>query len=145
MEPVKVYIAAPWESKEAAKAARAKFIEAGFIVTSRWLDVEIAPNATEAELIIQKQEEAQHDVQDVFDADSLVLLNISKSEGKAVEMGLAIAWKRPVIIVGEPTNIFHHLPIPKVKDVDAAISQLQEWMAIYEKMRAETIALQEGK
>ena len=84
-----------------------RLVNAGFIVTSRWLRDH--GDSTDDPLVLRR--EAQHDWDDVKTADVLVVLNIQKSEGKATEQGLALAHGKKVIGVGKPgNNIFHHLP-----------------------------------
>jgi nucleoside 2-deoxyribosyltransferase len=73
---------------------------------------------------------ALDDMQGVFDADVLVLINSAKSEGKAFEQGLAVAEGIPIIAVGElgavSKNTFHYLDsytwVPTVQD---AVTKLE--------------------
>jgi nucleoside 2-deoxyribosyltransferase len=55
------------------------------------------------------RDQAYQDIADVRRADVLVVLNLQKSEGKAVETGIAIAAGIPVISVGPRSNIFQAL------------------------------------
>lgn len=56
---------------------------------------------------------AKKDVMGVFKSDIVLLINSGKSEGKAVEQGLAIALGRPIVAVGKmgehSKNVFHWL------------------------------------
>lgn len=36
--------------------------------------------------------------------------------GRHVELGMAIAWKIPILIIGERSNVFHVLPQVRVID-----------------------------
>lgn len=115
---IKVYLAGPWSYKEQMKVIKKVFEDAGFNVVSRWIDLHVEkPDEAqggwaEANEAIMKRE-AVNDIEDVKDAAVLVLLNIQprgqESTGKAVETGLAIAWNKPVILVGDKTNVFHYL------------------------------------
>lgn len=129
MKNTKIYVAAPWIHKETARAARDVLVEGGFEVTSRWLDIHTDVQENDPKKADYLAEQAIHDVTDVNNADILILLNISKSEGKAVETGLALAWNKPVILVGERTNIFHWLPIPITHDIIGAMEIIDNWNA----------------
>ena len=100
-----VYVAAPWVRREEAIRAANEIDDAGFNITSRWLLFH-GESSDPAVLAV----EAQHDLHDVRYSHALVLLNLEQSEGKAVETGIALALRRLGIVVGEPSNIFHHLP-----------------------------------
>ena len=119
-----IYIAAPWIKGGDALEARNLLVRAGIEVTSRWLDrvkgntdpsydytkdpTYTAPDA---------KVEAQKDIEDVMRADAVVVINSAKSEGKAVEQGIALAHGIPIIVVGERTNTFQYFDPPKVSVV----------------------------
>lgn len=128
---IKIYIAAPWKNKEEAKAAKKICEDAGLEVTSRWIELHGDKEKDDPTNIKYFEEEATHDVQDVYRCDILILLNIQKSEGKAAETGMAMAWGKPVILVGERSNIFHYLPVPKVSNLNAAIELIRQWESDY--------------
>lgn len=106
---MKVYIAAPWVHRAYAKEVAEIIRHDGHEVTSRWHDEwGLMPDdfvRTEDET----REEAEKDVEDVQKSDAVLVLNIEKSEGKAVEQGIAIDRHIPVIVVGERTHVFHWL------------------------------------
>lgn len=109
---LKIYLAAPWSHRRyAAEVAAPQLRADGFTVVSRWHDEWATRgdgDATEPELIA----EALKDIEDVQRADAMVVLNFSKSEGKAVEQGLALARRIPIVVVGtEYTHVFQHLAI----------------------------------
>jgi nucleoside 2-deoxyribosyltransferase len=118
---MKVYIAAPWTHKADAARTAAMLEAAGHEVTKRWWEHREVPgyltddHANDGEL----REQAEEDVQGVCDADVFVLLNYAKSEGKAVETGVAIACGIPIIVVGRRSNLFHYLSVVVVTSVDA--------------------------
>ena len=101
---IKVYIAGPWARKDEAEKAAVVFERAGYIVARPWWFFE--EDGTDA----MKEELAIADVVGVINADCVVVLNLEKSEGKAVETGITIALGKPLIVVGERSNIFHWLP-----------------------------------
>lgn len=106
---MKIYLAGPWvrrpEVREVAKRLEAE----GYELTSRWLyehegDPNDASGLTSPEDYIRLQ--AQEDLADVMRADVFVMLNLQKSEGKAVELGFALANQKRVFCVGTRFNIF---------------------------------------
>jgi len=124
---VKVYIAAPWVRKQDAIKAGKKFEEAGFTVVSRWFDHEGNPNDSTGAMSPDDdvQHQAIEDMNDVKSADYLVVLNLEKSEGKAVETGIALSYQIPFICVGPRSNIFQILGNGMFESVEAAIEFLQ--------------------
>jgi hypothetical protein len=59
-------------------------------------------------------------------ASAFVLLNLEKSEGKAVETGVALGVGARRILVGPRSNIFHYLPgWTRVNTVEEAILALK--------------------
>lgn len=122
---LKIYIAAPWVRRPEAIEAGKQFEAAGFTVTSRWFKHEGDPNdptgITGDPTNVRQQ--ALEDIEDVRSADWLVVLNLQKSEGKAVETGIAIASGIPFISVGGRSTIFQILGI-EVDTVEEAINVL---------------------
>lgn len=119
---MKIYLAAPWIDKDKMAEVSKPFEDAGHKITWHWWQVPGAPeDGTRNAYLTQ---EAENDADGVFRADVLVLLNTARSEGKAVEQGLAIAWSKPIIAVGKrgehSLNVFHYLPeykwVPTVQD-----------------------------
>lgn len=108
---MKVYIGAPYPMIEYAKRVRTLLVRQGMQVTSRWLDGDAG----------EQSAWAQHDLDDVRAADVLLALNPEGWEnagtgGRHVELGYAIALGKKVVLVGERTNVFHHLKQIKVID-----------------------------
>lgn len=113
---MRIYVAGPWTHKADAKAA-ADFLEAeGHTITKKWwehrevpgyLDWPVAATEeTNAELVQQ----AEEDIAGVISADVFVLLNLEKSEGKAVETGIALTHVPYCVLLGGKSNLFHYLP-----------------------------------
>ena len=105
---MKVYIAAPWIERDWIRVFAQQFDDRGITITHRWWDVEgdFADHP-------RMQLCAKCDVQGVRNADVLVLYDAHKSEGKAVEQGIAIALNKPIVALGvigaQSQNVFHHL------------------------------------
>lgn len=132
---MKVYIAAPWVRRLTAISVGDQFIAAGHEVTSRWFYHETSaggdPNdATgSSSPIANIRHQALEDIADVRRADVLVVLNLQKSEGKAVETGIAIAANIPVISVGPRSNIFQALGA-EVETPEDALRLMGTWAAM---------------
>ena len=123
-ENPKVYIAGPWVRREEIIKVGQRFKEAGFEVTSRWFTHEGDPNDSTGANVDPKaiQKQALEDIEDVCRADVFVVVNLQKSEGKAVETGIAIMQGIPVISVGTRSNIFQALGI-EVNTIEEAIQE----------------------
>lgn len=126
---MKVYIAAPWVCRAEAGGFQDTLEAAGFEVTSHWIKGHGADSCdgfskTDDEL----RQEAQQDLDDLERADAFVIFNLKeKSEGKATELGYALAISKPVILVGERSrNVFYWLPdVLQVDNIEEAITVLQ--------------------
>jgi nucleoside 2-deoxyribosyltransferase len=124
----KVYVAAPWVRKGEAIQAADRLRSEGIEVTSHWFEHEGDP-ADSTGLTLSNSDiriQARQDIKDVRDADFLVVLNLEKSEGKAVETGIALAAGIPVISVGKRSNIFQSLGY-EVATLDDAIATLKSF------------------
>lgn len=111
---MRVYIAAPWVCRDQAREAGEKFKAAGVEITEEWWNHENVEQkfdgSDESHIKNELKSQALKDVMGVFAADRFILLNIQKSEGKAVEQGMALAWSIPIIAVGNfGSNVFHYL------------------------------------
>jgi nucleoside 2-deoxyribosyltransferase len=126
-----IYIAAPWKDKALMPEIAAKFEAAGHKITWKWWATDDIAEGNRNEDALQTQ--ALNDVNGVLDADVLVLINTAKSEGKAVEQGIAIASGIPIIAVGKrgdgtSLNVFHYLSVYDwTEDVEGAIVLLEEY------------------
>lgn len=114
MRKIRIYIAAPWAHKDKASELKKQFEAAGLEVTSRWMDLHLPkPNVADDGGIAYDEEvlrrEAMEDIKDVLECDIYCVFNLEKSEGKAVELGLAIASFKGVVVVGKPLNVFQYL------------------------------------
>jgi nucleoside 2-deoxyribosyltransferase len=125
---MKVYVAAPWVRREDAKAFGERLLNAGIVVTSRWFNHQGDPSDNTGGKLdpVEVQRQAREDIFDVCQADFLVVLNLERSEGKAVETGIAISNGIPVISVGKRSNIFQSLGY-EVASEDEALKLLQSF------------------
>jgi hypothetical protein len=129
-----IYTAGPFKDREYVKEVAEKLRDNYYDVNSRWLDV--SPDTPEG---MTKEEyyrqQALNDLEDCIKANLLVYVNTgTMSEGKATELGVALAMLKPIIIVGpggRSNNIFLHLNIPHYETVEQAV----EWMKS-EEMKA---------
>jgi hypothetical protein len=120
---MRVYVAAPWKQREAAREVAYRLIVAGLLVTSRWL---WSHGDTDDPTLLNI--EAHHDLEDVRQAQIMLVLNLEMSEGKATEQGIALERGMHIIGVGRPTQIFHHHEnyewVANVDDAIAIIGRL---------------------
>lgn len=137
---VRVYLAGPWADREKVRAVREQLQQAGIDVQSRWLDKDYDdPIDYDAALDQARlKREALNDLEDVYNADGLVVYHSRVSEGKSFEQGFylgctAHTGKKNKIILIEPEpvghNVFHNLDevYTKVTSVEAAIEEVKKW------------------
>jgi hypothetical protein len=124
---LKIYVAAPWVCKDAARFAQEACEAAGHTTTSRWIDYHSNATPGVRSDFQELQEQALQDADDIFNADVFLILNLDKSEGKATELGLAYMWRKRILLVGKRTvNIFYHLPgIYQFDHVVSALASLK--------------------
>jgi nucleoside 2-deoxyribosyltransferase len=130
---MKVYIAAPWVRREDAKAFGEVITAAGFTVTSHWFHHQGDSTDSTGAAMIQEEvrRQAREDIFDVCSSDAVVVLNLEKSEGKAVETGIALNNGIPVISVGKRSNIFQSLCI-EVDTPQGALDELRALQKTYQ-------------
>ena len=107
-----VYFAARFSRRDELNGYRAELEALGIVVTSRWL-------ATEPRVRFEYSDDDWRalgliDQEDVLAADTLVSFTeppgAGGNGGRHVELGMALALGRRVILVGQREHIFHHLP-----------------------------------
>jgi hypothetical protein len=107
-----VYFAARYSRREELNLHRAELEALGFEITSRWLATEprVRSEYTDADW----RELALLDQEGVLAADTLVCFSeppeAGGNGGRHVEVGMALASGRRVIVIGRREHIFHHLP-----------------------------------
>lgn len=141
---MKVYLAARYSRREELCGVRSLIEQMGHSVTSRWLngghqiDDQGAPLTEEREKQFEDGDPranalrvhfAQEDFIDVNTAEVLIafteLPRVSASRGgRHVELGLALAWSKTVIVCGPRENVFCWLP--DVIHVESAVDALGE-------------------
>lgn len=107
-----LYLAAPWADRAQMGAISTQFEQAGHRITHKWWECEDVPEDQKNDALHRWH--ATLDRDGVLRADRLILINTSKSEGKAVEQGIAMTANIPIIAVGKlggiSKNVFHYLP-----------------------------------
>lgn len=123
---MRIYLAAPWVDREQCPAIAAQLEAADHTITHRWWLVEDLPGTYPSNVDDPYYTQcAVEDYIGVLRADTVVLLNSGKSEGKAVETGIAIAHFKPIIVIGTRSNLFHYLPnVHMVASADEALELL---------------------
>jgi nucleoside 2-deoxyribosyltransferase len=139
----RVYLAGPFASRPILALARTELQQIGWTVSSRWPDsTEDSDTDTSAEVQAQA---AVADLEDIRQASDLVVvftaqsvgLRPAVSGGRHVETGYALALRLPVIVVGEPENVFHHLPqVTVVPDWHQAVLELADRLVQHHAPRA---------
>lgn len=109
-----IYIACPWKHKDEAKRVKRLAELAGLTVSSRWIDFVPDPLYVYEYPTQIMHDGAMKDIEDLGDSDGMLYLNLAKSEGKATELGYAIAMQSrgldmPIYVVGgKENNVFLH-------------------------------------
>ncbi|MCL8026331.1 hypothetical protein [Nocardioides bruguierae] len=119
---MKVYLAGPYAARSTLHTYAAELEPIGIEVTSSWLKEthEITPGTEKAATDLTDDEVSAHarmDIADVRTADLLVLFTAASvgcegGGGRHIETGMAIALSKPVLVVGEPENVFHRMGSP---------------------------------
>lgn len=123
---VKVYIAAPYPIRDVAVKMMRRLELQSIEVTSRWLKEDDTLS----------DEHARNDLEDVERADVLLAMNPadwseSGTGGRHVELGYALALGKPILLVGDRSNIFHHLSCVKaVDDTEDIAKHVQRLAAV---------------
>jgi len=100
---MKIYTAATFSEQARIREQKEKLIQLGHIVVSTWLEEPpVRPEGMSEEIFEKKM--AMKDLQEVASADCFILdvQNPSRTAGKMVETGFALAKHKLVIVVGEP-------------------------------------------
>lgn len=111
-----IYLAGRFSRRALLCEVRDELRRMGHEVTSRWLDTEWAdrPDSSSAAPPEYREKYALIDMQDVRTADTVVNFTEAPGEGsrggRHVEFGLAVAWRKRLVVIGHRENLFHHLP-----------------------------------
>lgn len=120
---MRIYLAGPYTKRDQLRAYGQELTRIGFTISSTWLEDthEINAGTTGAATALDDAAVAVHattDLQDIERCDVLVLFTAPSvglapvqnvSGGRHVETGFALALKKPVIVVGDPENVFHRM------------------------------------
>lgn len=113
---MKVYIAAPYSRKDDMNVYAAELRAAGFTITSSWLDETYPPNIQTDDVSPEENKKfATQDMNDICESDMMIFFTDDTHSivrgGRHVEFGLALAYKKEILVVGtEYENVFHYLP-----------------------------------
>lgn len=132
-----VYVAAPWTHKADAKTYADALEAGGHTITKKWWEHREVPGYLTSTITpgnrIELETQAAEDIGGVLTAEAFVLLNFEKSEGKAVETGIALlsallrasgtlsADPQIFVIVGGQSNLFHYVDVWKTADSPADV------------------------
>lgn len=134
---MRVYLAAPYPSRDVLREYANDLFHIGFQVTSSWLleEHEISPGTSGAAVDLPDDQVDKHALDDMADIDRSELLvlfteNVVQGPsggGRHVETGYALAKGMPIIVVGDPENVFHRLQdgrVVRVADWHDAVLEL---------------------
>lgn len=113
---MKIYIAAPFSTKDLVCHYQAQLQELGFIVTSTWQHESHPPDIKHSEIAPKLlTEHALNDIRDLNEADTLIFFSRDPEHavvrgGRHVEFGYALAQEKRIVVIGPFENVFHHLP-----------------------------------
>lgn len=151
---MKVYLAAPYAARSQIKGYADELEQIGYKVTATWLNEthEIGAGTVAAATDLPDSEVDAHARQDMKDIDRSQLFiaftgdvcdfvgGTSTSGGRHVETGYAIANKVPVIVVGEPENVFHRLSYVHVcPDWHGALIEAAARLVGHERQRPQAV------
>jgi hypothetical protein len=126
---MRVYLAAPFETRVQALEVAEAIKSLGHEVTSRWLtDHDTDFDAMTADDCAR---EAIADFEDIWSARVLVMLNSGQfsrmSAGKHIELGYCLGIGNDAIVVGPDNHIFWHLPnVTRVDTIADALTLLED-------------------
>lgn len=114
----RVYVASAFGNREEVRHAQKQLIEIGYVISHDWTN-ESSAGKTGQELEDYLDRCGSSDVMGVYDADLVFLAHHTEARGACTELGLAVAWGKPIIVAyfHRHSNIFFHLkkwphPVP---------------------------------
>lgn len=151
---MKVYLAAPYGSRDTLRDYRDQLTRVGFTVTSSWLTEthDINEGTQGAATALPDAQVAQHaidDLRDIDKSDLLVLftaasVGVEGGGGRHVETGYALAkiGAGHVIVVGKPENVFHRLKgVVVVPDWHEAVVELSARLVALERSQPQAMCV----
>lgn len=106
---MKIYVAGSFQDQKDLRDKAVVLWSMGHTVTGTWLhEVARSPCLSEVE---HKRKIAMKDLVEVREADLIALDNRQSSGGKNVEWGVSLAHfqHKLMVLIGEPSNVFHYL------------------------------------
>ncbi len=121
--PLSCYIASFFDTRARLLPVRETLSRLGLEVTSRWLD-EPSGVTTAAEF----KKCAYRDIEDIKRARFLIIdtLDVTPRGGREVELGYALAWGKPIMLVGPKRNVFHELAGKHFLTWDEALTHIAQ-------------------
>lgn len=110
---MRIYLGARFLRRDELRLYAHKLTKLGYTITSRWLggSHQMTPYSE-----IENQQYAEEDVDDLNSADMCIFfmeqpreLNDSRG-GRHVELGMAIALNKYIVLIGPRENVFCYLP-----------------------------------
>jgi nucleoside 2-deoxyribosyltransferase len=138
-----IYVAGRTSMIEEVRIVQSQCVAAGHTITHDWTTVveEVGGAADEKHVPAKKQQEyAGWDMEGVHDADLVIMVCGPNLCGTLIEFGMALAWGKPIWIVGTPeresvffhrSNVLRRGHIPMHKDdhgiLSMALRQLKQY------------------
>lgn len=126
---MRIYTAATFSEQDRMREMREKLFKLGHVVVSTWLEEQIKPTGMSEEEFGRKM--AAKDLREIMAADCFILDldNPSKTGGKMVECGFALANHKLFYVVGEvrPGGIFMLLADKRFKNWDELFEYFREY------------------
>lgn len=151
---MKVYLAAPYGSRDTIRGYAQQLTKVGFTVTSSWLAEthDINPGTEGAATALTDEQVAKHardDLRDIDQSDLLVLftsasVGVEGGGGRHVETGYALSQLGAphVIVVGKPENVFHRMTgVTAVPDWHEAVVELSARLVQLERSRPQELCV----
>lgn len=115
---MRIYIAAPSEMQDEVKELRS-YIEGNdfFKVKSSWIDLDFPAEIARGFAVMQGH--AEMDLVEIEKCDLFIAVNPEEyrfkgTGGRHVEFGWALSKKKPIIVLGVRSNIFHNHGLVRV-------------------------------
>lgn len=104
---MKIYLAASFTEQKRIRAQKEKLIQLGYTVLSSWLEEQVKPEGMNDEIFGRKM--AAKDLREIAAADCFILdmEAPSRTMGKMVELGFAIANHKLIYVVAPAGTMTH--------------------------------------
>jgi hypothetical protein len=125
----KVFLSSAYQDKPRMKSLAELLRRQGLTVVSSWVDSPGVDYSLDPAVNIRW---AVQDEQDLMDCDTYIQFDDENVRGKGqggryVELGIARATEKRILIVGEPVHVFHYLPGLKwFKDIHALLQYVED-------------------